>query len=90
MFWSAYTYGHHYPLILACKQTIDQKTTKKDQLSINTTQYCHEILKSNLASFIKATEASDEEYLAVEDGHPAPTSKKGALYSLQLGIRKIT
>lgn len=34
-FWSASTYGRHHSFIHVHKQTIDKKTTKKDQLDLN-------------------------------------------------------
>lgn len=89
MFWGAYTYGHHHPLVHVRKRTIEEKTTKNDRLGMNAQQYCDEILDAHLAPFVNGLESTGDEYIVVEDGHPAHTSVMARQRRLQTGLRKM-
>jgi len=76
MFWEAVGYGYHSPLVAIPKRTVDEKTSDKDRLGLNSIQYCEEVLgPKNLE--------------VIEGGAPSHTSKYTRAYRLQHGIHRL-
>jgi len=67
-FWAAITYGSHTPLIQVRKRSPEERTSARDRLGMNTTQYTYEILESYLAPFVYSLPGVPEDHETIEDG----------------------
>ena len=66
--WAAITYGSHTPLIQIRKRTPAERTTPRDRLGMNTTQYTNEILEPYLVPFVHSLPGRPEDHETIEDG----------------------
>jgi hypothetical protein len=73
--WAAITHGYHAPLIFIQKRTPEERTSIRDKLAMNTTQYATEILEPHLVPFIYSLPGNPEDYQTVEDRLRVHTAK---------------
>jgi len=85
MFWETVGYGYHSPLVAIRKRAVDEKTSDKDRLGLNSIQYCEEVLGPYLLPLMRKI-SSRKNLEVIEDGAPSHTSKYTRAYRLQHGI----
>jgi hypothetical protein len=72
---TAITHDYHTPLIFIRKRTPEERTSNRDKLGMNTTQYATEILEPHPVPFIYSLPGNLEDYQTVEDGLRVHTAK---------------
>jgi len=70
MFWG---YGYHSSLVAICKRTVDEKTSDKEPLGLNSIQYCEEVLGPYLLPLMRKI-SSRKNFEVIEDGAPSHIS----------------
>jgi len=88
MFWGAVGYGYHSPLVAIRKRTVDEKTSGKYRLGLNSIQYCEEVLEPYILPLMKRI-SSRKNLEVIEDGAPSHTPKYTRAYRLQHGIYRL-
>ena len=89
MFWGAVAYGYHSPLVAIRKRTPSERTLERDRLSLNSVQYCAEVLGPHLLPLLKRVFSSIASLEVIKDGAPCHTFKMTRQYRLEKGIHRM-
>ena len=89
MFWAAFTYGHHTPLVPIRQRTEKERVDGRDRLGFNSAQYVKEIVVPYLLPLYEECGGADAGIQTIEDGSRVHTSRYCNKFRRMNGISRM-
>jgi len=87
--WAAVAYGSRTPLVRVRKRKPAKRTTKRDRLGLNSTQYATEIYNSHLIPFLFSLDQPIKKLKVVEDNAKYHLAGPNREISSAFGVQKL-